>query len=204
MWGQVFRDEYHEKKSIGTVGMDVCRNARTKNNGCQVWFVLGIPWAKSPRDLQEVLEVLSGSSWEYYPCLKAATGEQYWRLISGYEVLLNRIEAIPYLLTENNLIHIMAEILETIIIQQIGNSNWFNGPIINLSRHTRSIIEVGFPNNFWPFLIEMKNIVKQLLNKERSRHEFERFFEKTYKIKAAAAIPGLSRLIHDDPCLDLT
>ena len=54
------------------------------------------------------------------------------------------------------------------------------------------------------FLIEIENKVKQLLNKKGSRHEFERFFEKAYKIRAAAAILELSRLIHDDPSLDLT
>ena len=204
VWGQVYRDEYHEEKGVGTVGMDVCRNARTKNNGCQVWFVSGTPWAKSPRDLQGVLEVLSGPSWEHHPCLKAATGEQYRRLISSYEALLNRTEAIPLLLTKNNPISTMAEILETIMIRRTGDSSWFNGPIINLPRHTRSIIEVAFPDSFRPFLTEMENKVKQLLNKEGSRHEFERFFEKAYKIRAAAAIPGLSRLIHDDPSLDLT
>ena len=148
VWGQVYQDEYHEEKGVGIVGIDVCRNARTKNNGCQIWFVLGTPWAKSPRDLQGVLEVMSGPSWEHHSCLKAATEEQYRRLISGYEALLNRIEAIPLLLTENNPISTMAEILETIIIRRKKNSSWFNEPIINLSRHTKSIIEVAFPDNF--------------------------------------------------------
>lgn len=38
-----------------------------------------------------------------------------------------------------------------------------------------------------------------------SKHKFERFFEKAYRIRAAAAIPGLSRLMNDDdPSLDLT
>ena len=50
----------------------------------------------------------------------------------------------------------------------------------------------------------MENKVKQLLNKEGLRHEFECFFGKAYKIRAAATIPELSRLIHDDPSLDLT
>ena len=204
VWGQVYRDEYHEEKGVGTVGMDVCRNARTKNNGCQVWFVSGTPWAKSPRDLQGVLEVLSGPSWEHHPCLKAATGEQYRRLISGYEALLNRTEAIPLLLTKNNPISTMAEILETIMIRRTGDSSWFNGPIINLPRHTRSIIEVAFPDSFRPFLTEMENKVKQLLNKEGSRHEFERFFEKAYKIRIVVVIPGLSRLIHNNLSLNLT
>ena len=204
VWGQIYRDEYHEEKGMGTVGMDICRNARTKNDGCQVWFVLGTPWAKSPRDLQGVLEVLSGPSWENHPCLKAATGEQYRRLISGYEALLNKTEAIPHLLTKSNPIRTMAKILETLMIRCTGNSSWFDGPIINLPRHTKSIIEVAFPDALRPFLIEIENKIKQLLNEDGSRHEFERFFEKTYKIRAAAAIPRLSRLIHDDPSLDLT
>lgn len=50
----------------------------------------------------------------------------------------------------------------------------------------------------------MENKIKQLLNKEGSKHEFEHFFEKTYKIRAAAVIQGLFRLIHDNPSLDLT
>ena len=204
VWSQIYRDEYYEKKGVGTIGIDVCWNARTKNDGCQVWFVLGTPWAKSPQDLQEVLEVLSGLSWKHHPCLKTATEEHYWRLISGYEALLNKTEAIPYLLTENNPICTMAEILEIIMIQCTGDSSWFNRPIINLPRYTRSIIEVTFPDSFRPFLTEIENKVKQLLNKEGLRHEFERFFEKAYKIRTAAAIPALSRLIYNDPFLDLT
>ena len=47
---------------MGIVGMNVCRNVRTKNNGYQIWFVLETPWVKFPRDLQRVLEVLFGSN----------------------------------------------------------------------------------------------------------------------------------------------
>lgn len=50
----------------------------------------------------------------------------------------------------------------------------------------------------------MKNKIKHLLNKNELKHEFKRFFEKEYKIKAAAAILGLSKLIYNDPSLDLT
>ncbi len=66
--------------------------------------------------------------------------------------------------------------------------------------HTRSIIEVLFLNDFRQYLTEMENKIEQLL----VINKFERFFEKAYKIRAAAAILGLSRLIYDDPSLDLT
>ncbi len=94
----------------------------------------------------------------------------------------------------------MAEILETLMIRCTGDLNWFNGPIINIPAHTRSIIEVLFPNDFRRYLTEMERKLKQLL----AINKFERFFEKAYKIRAAVAIPGLSRLIHDDPSLNLT
>lgn len=97
----------------------------------------------------------------------------------------------------------MAKILETLMIRRTGDSNWLNEPIINLPAHTRSIIEVSSPDSFRPCLTEMEYKIKQLLNKAGLKHEFERFFEKAYKIRAAAAIPGLSRLIKDDPSLDL-
>ncbi len=48
--------------------------------------------------------------------------------------------------------------------------------------------------------MEIESKLKQLL----AINKFERFFEKAYKIRAVAAIPGLSRLIHNDPSLDLT
>ncbi len=79
VWGQIYQDEYHEEKRVSTVEMDICRNVRNKNKECQMWFISGIPCAKSPRDLQSVLEVLSGPSWEHYPTLKVAMGEQYGR-----------------------------------------------------------------------------------------------------------------------------
>ena len=50
----------------------------------------------------------------------------------------------------------------------------------------------------------MKFKIKQLLNKARLKHEFERFFNKAYKIRAAATIPRLSRLIKENSSLDLT
>ncbi len=180
--------------------MDICRNARNKNKEYQVWFVSGTPWAKSPRDLQGVLEVLSGPSWEHHPALKAAMGEQYSGLISGYEALLNRTEFIPSRSIDDSLIRTIAEILETLMIQRTGDSNWFNGPIINILVNTRSIIDVSFPNDFRRYLTEIESKLKQLL----AINKFECFFKKAYKIRAAAAIPGLSRLIHDDPSLDLT
>ncbi len=107
-----------------------------------------------------MLEVLSGPSWEYHPALKVAMGEQYSRLISGYETLLNKTEFIPSRSNDNSLIQTMAEILETLMIRRTGDLNWFNGPIINIPAHTRSIIEVFFPNEFCQYLTEMKSKIK--------------------------------------------
>ncbi len=126
--------------------------------------------------------------------------EQYSRLISGYEALLNKTEFIPSRSIDNSPIQTMAEILETLMIQCTEDSNWFNGPIINIPAYTKLIIEVSFPNDFRRYLTEMESKLKQLL----VINKFKRFFEKAYKIRATAAIPGLSRLIHDDPSLDLT
>lgn len=131
-------------------------------------------------------------------------GEQYRKLILGYEALLNKNEALPYQIMNCNPIHTMTNVLETIMIRRAKDSSWFNGPIINVPKHMRSIIEVLFPDYFWPFLTAMESKIKQMLDKEGSKLEFERFFEKAYKIRAAVAIPGLSRLIHDNPSLDLT
>lgn len=184
--------------------IDICRNAETKNDCCQVWFVLGIPWAKFLRDLERVFKVLSGPNQEYHLALKTSIEEQYGRLITGYEALLNNTEAISHQLTKNNLICTIAEILETLIIQQTRDSSQFNKPIINLPIHTKLIIEVFFLNKFQLFLIAIKNKIKQLLNKKGSKHEFKRFFKKTFIIKIAAAIPRLFRLIHNNLSLDLT
>lgn len=50
----------------------------------------------------------------------------------------------------------------------------------------------------------IENKIKQLLNKEKQRHEFKHFFKKVYKIRIVVIISGLSRLIYDDLSLDLT
>lgn len=184
--------------------MDICWNARIKNNGCQIWFVSEIMWAKFLQNLQKVFKVLSGPNWEYHSTLKTGIEEQYRKLIIGYKVLLNKTEAISHYLTKSNPICTLVEILEILMIQQTGDLSWFNKLIINLSTHIRSIIKVFFPNNFWPFFIVIENKIRQRLNKERLKHEFKGFFEKAYKIKTAATIPRLSRLIHDNPFLDLT
>ena len=86
------------------------------------------------------------------------------------------------------------------MIQCIRDLNWFNSPIINIPAYTKLITKVLFPNKFRRYLIEMKNKIKQLL----AINKFKCFFEKTYKIRAIAAIPGLLRLIHNDLSLDLT
>lgn len=147
---------------------------------------------------------MSNLNWEYHPALKTGMEEQYEKLIISYKALLNKTEVIPYQLTKSNLIRTIAKIFETQIIWQIGNSSWFNRPIINLPTHTRLIIKLFFSNNFWPFLIAMENKIKQLLNRKGLKHEFECFFEKTYKIWATATILGLYRLIYNNPSLDLT
>lgn len=49
----------------------------------------------------------------------------------------------------------------------------------------------------------MKNKIKELLIKKELKYEFKHFFEKVYKIRTTAAIPGLSRLIYNNPSLDL-
>lgn len=43
-----------------------------------------------------------------------------------------------------------------------------------------------------------------MLNKESRKYEFKYFFEKINKIKAAAAISRLSRLVNDNTSQDLT
>ena len=87
-------------------------------------------------------------------------GEQYGRLISNYEVLLNKTKFILSWSNNNNPIYTMAEILETLMIQRMRDLNWFNEPIINIPAYTRSIIKVLFPNKFRQYLIEIKNEIK--------------------------------------------
>ena len=87
----------------------------------------------------------------------------------------------------------MVEILEILMIQHTKDLNWF----INILMYIRLIIKVLFPNNFRRYLTEMENKIKQLLA-GLSINKFECFFEKVYKIRAVAVIPGLSKLIHDD------
>ena len=86
------------------------------------------------------------------------------------------------------------------MIQRTKNLNWFNGLIINIFVHTKLIIKVLFLNKFRQYLIKIENKIKQLL----VINKFEYFFEKMYKIKIAAAILKLLRLIYDNLLLDLT
>lgn len=36
IWSQIYWDEYHEEKSVVRIKMDICRNAKLKNNRCQI------------------------------------------------------------------------------------------------------------------------------------------------------------------------
>lgn len=96
----------------------------------------------------------------------------------------------------------MAKILEILMIQCIKNLNWFNKSIINILTHIRYIIEVSFSNNFYQYLIEKENKIKQLLVRSLN-NKFERFFQKIYKIKALTTISRLSKLIYNNLSLHL-
>lgn len=118
--------------------------------------------------------------------------------------MFNNIKTILHLLIKSNLICIMAEIIKTLIIWCIRNLSGFNRSIINLSRHIKLIIEIAFFESLQLFLRKLKNIIKQLLNKNRLRYEFELFFDTAYKIRVTVAILGLFRLILNNLSLDFT
>ncbi len=122
-------------------------------------------------------------------------------MISDHKALLNKTKFISSLLNDNNLIWTMDKILKTLMIQHIRDWNWFNRPMINLRAYTRSIIKFLFFNNFCQYLTEIENKIKQLL--VESINKFEYFFEKANKIKIAATISRLSRLIYNNLSLDL-
>lgn len=111
------------------------------------------------------------------------------------------MEVILNLSNDNNSIQTMTEILKTPMIKHKGNSNWFNGPIINLFGYTRLIIAVLSSDNFYQYLIKMENTIKQFL--EGLKYKLKCFFYKIYKIRAPVIILRLFRLIHDNSSLDL-
>lgn len=49
VWGQIFRDEYHEEKGKETRGMSLCLGARAAYSAAKIWFISGTPWSTSPR-----------------------------------------------------------------------------------------------------------------------------------------------------------
>ena len=88
--------------------------------------------------------------------------------MTGYKALLNKSDAVPSQITNDNLIHAMAGIVEALMIRRIGDFNWFYGPIIKLPEHRQTVIIYQF---LPAVLVKMKNRLKQLLGRAKPANQ---------------------------------
>lgn len=212
VWGQIFRDEYHEEKRRETKGMSLCLQARTAHADAKIWFISGTPWSTSPRDLDGVFSVLYvKETWDMHARLRKADPQEYNKLITRYEAVLNRRTDVVGKMSDQEPVESMAELLEVIMIRRTPESRWFGKTMVELPPHTRTEIAVEFPVDYRPALQQMENLIKSSLQTITSapgnppkKPTLARFFERAYKIRAVTVFPALAALVLQHPFLDLT
>lgn len=212
VWGQIFRDEYHEEKRRDTKGMTLCLAARRAHPDARVWFVSGTPWSTSPRDLDGVFSVLYIKKiWDNHARLDKAGPEAYGKLITRYEAILNRSASAASKSNDHEPVEAMAELLEVVMIRRTSDSKWFGKTMIDLPPHTRTEVSVEFPLNYRSALQEMEKLIKSSLKATMPKTDnppkkptLARFFERAYKVRAVTVFPALAALVLQQPSLDLT
>ena len=165
--------------------MKRCENIRGtmrtfKNNGmaytqCKSLFMSGTPWSQSPGELEGIFKVLDTTEWEKDNRLKHACDAELKHLIASYKRLLQKeteVETNPKLQKEiGQTTNIFAGILEMIMLRRTAALQWFNGPIIKLTKHLSSNISLPFPDKNRGALTRLEDIDKQ--NKAEWRREWE-------------------------------
>ena len=99
----------------------------------------GTPWSQSPAELEGIFKVLETQDWPDDNRLKHAYDAKPTNLVASYERLLqkeNEVETSPKLQKEmRETTNILAGILEKIMLRRTSDSQWFDGPIIELTKH---------------------------------------------------------------------
>ncbi len=212
VWGQIFQDEYYEEKRREIKGMSLCWGARAAYSEAKIWFVSGTPWSTSPRDLDRVFAVFYvKNEWDKRPRLRKAEPQEYIKLISRYEAILNKKSDAVSKISNMEPVKSMAELLEIVMIRRTSESRWFGKRIVELSPYTWTEITVQFPIDYKPALQKMENLLKLSLKTTMSipgippkKLTLTRFFERAYKIRVMTVFPALATLVLKHPSLDLT
>lgn len=89
VWGQKFRDKYHEEKRRETKGIFLCLSACVTHSEAKI-LLSETPGSTSPWDLDGVFAIFYvKNEWNKRPRLKKAKPREYIKLISRYEAILN-------------------------------------------------------------------------------------------------------------------
>lgn len=117
VWGQIFRNKYHEEKTRETKEMSLCLGACAAHSEAKIWFVSGTPWSTSPWDLNGVLAVFYvNDKWNKRLRLKKTEPQKYMKLISQYEAILNKKSNATSNISNIEPVEFMAVLLELIMI----------------------------------------------------------------------------------------
>ncbi len=178
----------------------------------KIWFVSGTTWSTSPRDLDGVFAVFYvKDEWDKRPRLKKAEPQEYMKLISRYEVILNRKSNATNKINDMEPIELIAKLLEMVMIQRTSELRWFGETMVKPPLHTQTKITVEFPIDYKPALNKMGDLLKSSLKTIVSvpgippkKPTLARFFERAYKIRAVIVFPALATLVLKHPSFDLT
>ena len=99
--------------------MSLCLRACITHANAQIWFISGTPWSTSSRDLDGLFSVFYvKETWDMHAPLKKADSQEYNKLITWYEAVLNRKTDVIGKMSNQEPVKTMAELLEMIMIQR--------------------------------------------------------------------------------------
>lgn len=103
--------------------MSLCQGLKKTYSMCNVWFVNGTPWTKSPHNLLGVFFVLNVPFvWDLHSIFYLATLTHYLKLISEYKSRFAKIDEVSARALDAKMIDQIAGILEKLMICYIGES----------------------------------------------------------------------------------
>lgn len=150
------------------------------------------------------------NKWDKRPRLNKAEPQEYTKLISGYEAILNKKSDATNKISNMKRVQLIAELLELVMIWQTSELWWFGEIIVEPLPHTWTKITMEFSIDYKPAFQKMKNLIKSnykmivfVFGISPKKSTLARFFERVYNIKAVTVFLILVILVKKHLLLDL-
>lgn len=116
--GLIFPDKYYEEKKKETKAISLCLGACAAHCKAKIWFMSRSLWSPSLQNLDGVFAVFYiRDKWDKCSRLKKTELQEYLKLITRYEVILNRKSDAARKISNIEPVESIAKLLELVMIQ---------------------------------------------------------------------------------------